>query len=158
MSTILSKSIRMKNSLLLLFSIACLQGMCQSNFKTEEIFMGVPILRHHTILKAGDSLHLPAGAYIMEMIVIQPGDYTVYSDNEPMVYPKAPGVKHVIHRNEGNFEMEDGIQEKIFDINGSEKYPDQAIISQKGSFHVYFFTLATNTKISWRQTIEENKL
>ena len=148
----------MKNCLLVLFTVACFQAIGQSNFKTKEIFLGVPVVRHHTILKAGDSLTLPPGAYIMELIVIQPGDYTVYSDNTPMVYPNAPGVNHIIHRNEGRFEIEGNVKEKLFDSEGSEKFADQAIVSKKGSFHVYYFTLAVGPKISWKAAIGDRKL
>ncbi len=148
----------MRNCLFILFSLFGLYASGQSNFKTEETFLGVPVVKHHTILKPGDSLHFPPGSYIIEMIVISPGDYTVYSDDSPMIYPDAPGVRHIIHRNEGKFEMEGRIQEKIFDINGNEKYSDQAIVSNNGSFHVYFFTRAETTRISWKTTMSEKQL
>jgi hypothetical protein len=40
---------------------------------------------------------------------------------------------------------------------GNEKHTDQAIVSKKGSFHVYYFTLAGTTRISWKTAIKDRQ-
>jgi hypothetical protein len=132
----------MKTVSLVILSFFYLSSFGQTSSKVAEKFLGISVYVHHTVVNPGDSIVLPERAYIIELYVIEHGDYTVYNDGLPFVYPDNPQVNHIVHRNEGSFEVNGEVLTKAFDPEGNERYADQAIVSKKAKFHLYYFTLA----------------
>jgi len=101
---------------------------------------------HHVTVNPGDTIQLGDRAYITELYMINKGDYIVYNEGQPFLYPDA-GADHIVHRNEGVFEVE-GVQKmKTFDREGNERYADEMVISKNATFHLYYFTLAEKDKL-----------
>ena len=143
----------MKNLILFACTLFCLSVNGQTSFKAREKFLGVEVIKQHTILYPGDSLKLPGNSYIMEVIMISNGDYMVYSNNEPFYYPAAEGITNIIFRNEGSFVIEGQVTEKKFDPQGNERYGEEAVISKNACFHLYYFTPAPSIKINWKEVL-----
>jgi hypothetical protein len=135
----------MKTTTLILLSLICLSTRAQSSAKTVEMFLGVPVNMHYVTVKAGDTVELGSNAYITEIYMISKGDYIVFNGGEAFVYPDA-GADHIVHRNEGVFEVDGMEKMKTFDREGNERFADEMIVSKNATFHLYYFTLAENEK------------
>jgi len=137
----------MKTTTLIFMSLICLASRAQSSAKTEETFLGVPVIMHHVTVNPGDTIRLGQNAYITELYMIRTGDYVVYNQGQPFLYPDA-GASHVVHRNEGEYEVDGEKKMKTFDREGNERYADEMVVSRNASFHLYYFTLAGTDKIN----------
>ena len=137
----------MKTTTLILLSLISLTTRAQSSARTEETFLGVPVIMHHVTVNPGDTVRLGNNAYITELYMISKGDYLVYNEGQPFLYPDA-GAEHIVHRNEGEFEVDGEKKMKTFDREGNERYADEMVVSKNASFHLYYFTLAGSEKLN----------